>query len=95
MVSYSTGNADNRCNEVQSGLRPFVQSCAHVRRESVPRADVVRLMCDVKFRNMDRKELEVEVERLLLKKKARRRKLTKREELILAYTHYAAGCSAC
>ena len=51
-------------------------------------------MCDVKFRNMDRKELEVEVERLLLKK-ARRRKLTKREELILAYTHYAAGCSTC
>ena len=51
-------------------------------------------MCDVKFRNMDRKELEVEVERLLLKK-ARRRKLTKREELILAYTHYAAGCSSC
>jgi hypothetical protein len=43
---------------------------------------------------MDRKELEVEVERLLLKK-ARRRKLTKREELILTYTHYAAGCSAC
>jgi hypothetical protein len=56
---------------------------------------VVRLMCDVKFRNMDRKELEVEVERILLKKKARRRKLTKREGLILAYTHYAAGCSAC
>ena len=55
---------------------------------------MVRLMCDVKFRNMDRKELEVEVERILLKKKARRRKLTKREELILAYTHYAAGCSA-
>ena len=52
-------------------------------------------MCDVKFRNMDRKELEVEVERILLKKKARRRKLTKREELILAYGHYAAGCSAC
>ena len=52
-------------------------------------------MCDVKFRNMDRKELEVEAERLLLKKKARRRKLTKREELILAYTHYAGGCSAC
>jgi hypothetical protein len=76
------------------GLRPFVQSCAHVRRESVPRADVVRLMCDVKFRNMERKELEVEVERILLKK-ARRRKLTKREELILAYGHYAAGCSAC
>jgi hypothetical protein len=76
------------------GLRPFVQSCAHVRRESVPRADVVRLMCDVKFRNMERKELEVEVERLLLKK-ARRRKLTEREELILAYGHYAAGCSAC
>jgi len=44
---------------------------------------------------MDRKELEVEVERILLKKKARRRKLTKREELILAYTHYAAGCSTC
>ena len=44
---------------------------------------------------MERKELEVEVERILLKKKARRRKLTKREELILAYTHYAAGCSAC
>ena len=43
---------------------------------------------------MYRKELEVEVERLLLKK-ARRRKLTKREELILAYTHYAAGCSTC
>ena len=76
------------------GLRPFIQSCAHVRRESVPRADVVRLMCDVKFRNMERKELEVEIERLLLKK-ARRRKLTKREELILAYRHYAAGCSAC
>jgi hypothetical protein len=35
---------------------------------------------------MDCKELEVEVERILLKK-ARRRKLTKREELILAYTH--------
>ena len=51
-------------------------------------------MCDVKFRNMERKELEVEVERLLLKK-ARRRKLTKREELILAYTHYAGDCSAC
>ena len=76
------------------GLRPFVQSCAHVRRESVPRADVVRLICDVKLRSMDRKELEVEVERLLLKK-ARRRKLTKREELILAYGHYAAGCSSC
>jgi hypothetical protein len=43
---------------------------------------------------MDRKELEVEVERILLKK-ARRRKLTKREELILAYTHYAGGCSTC
>ena len=43
---------------------------------------------------MDRKELEVEVERLLLKK-ARRRRLTKREELILAYGHYAAGCSSC
>ena len=86
MVWYSTGNVDNRCNKVQSGLRPFVQSCAHVRRESVPRADVVRLTCDVKFRNMERKKLEVEVERLLLKK-ARRRKLTKREELILAYTH--------
>ena len=43
---------------------------------------------------MDRKELEVEVERLLLKK-ARRRKLTKREELILAYEYYAAGCSSC
>ena len=52
-------------------------------------------MCDVKFRNMERKELEVEVERILLKKKARRRKLTKREELILAYTHYAGSCSAC
>jgi hypothetical protein len=61
-----------------------------------PRADVVRLICDVKFRNMDRKELEVEVEveRILLKK-AHHRKLTKREELILAYTHYAAGCSTC
>ena len=47
---------------------------------------MVRLTCDVKFRNMERKKLEVEVERLLLKK-ARRRKLTKREELILAYTH--------
>ena len=55
---------------------------------------MVRLTCGVKFCNMDRKELEVEVERLLLKK-ARRRKLTKREELILAYTHYAAGCSTC
>jgi hypothetical protein len=44
---------------------------------------------------MDRKELEVEIERLLLKKKARRRKLTKREELILAYTHYAGGCLTC
>ena len=44
---------------------------------------MVRLMCDVKFWNMERKELEVEVERILLKK-ARRRKLTKREELILA-----------
>ena len=44
---------------------------------------------------MERKELEVEVERILLKKQARRRKLTKREELILAYGHYAAGCSAC
>ena len=43
---------------------------------------------------MDRKELEIEVERLLLKK-ARRRRLTKREELILAYTYYAGGCSAC
>ncbi len=64
-------------------------------RESVPRADVVRLTCSVKFCNMDRKELEVEVERILLKKKARRRKLTKREELILAYTHYAGGCSTC
>ena len=59
-----------------------------------PRADVVRLICDVKFRNMDRKELEIEVERILLKK-AHHRKLTKREELILAYTHYAAGCSTC
>ena len=65
-----------------------------VRRENVLRADVVRLVCDVKLRSMDRKELEVEVERLLLKK-ARRRKLTKREELILAYGHYAAGCSTC
>ena len=55
---------------------------------------MVRLICDVKFCNMDHKELEVEVERILLKK-ARRRKLTKREELILAYTHYAAGCSTC
>jgi len=55
---------------------------------------VVRLTTDVKFCNMDRKELEIEVERILLKK-ARRRKLTKREELILAYTHYAGGCSAC
>jgi hypothetical protein len=55
---------------------------------------VVRLTCGVKFCNMDRKELEVEVERILLKK-ARRRKLTKREELILAYTHYAGGCSTC
>jgi hypothetical protein len=43
---------------------------------------------------MERKELEVDVERILLKK-ARRRKLTKREELILAYGHYAAGCSTC
>ena len=43
---------------------------------------------------MERKELEVEVERILLKK-ARRRKLTKREELILPYTHYAGGCSTC
>ncbi len=43
---------------------------------------------------MDRKELEVEVERILLKK-AHHRKLTKREELILAYTHHAAGCSTC
>jgi hypothetical protein len=43
---------------------------------------------------MNRKELEVEVERLLLKK-ARGNKLTKREELILAYGHYAAGCSTC
>ena len=65
-----------------------------VRRENVLRADVVRLICDVKLWSMDRKELEVEVERLLLKK-ARRRKLTKREELILAYGHYAAGCSTC
>ena len=63
-------------------------------RESVPRADVVRLTCGVKFCNMDRKELEVEGERILLKK-AHRRKLTKREELILTYTRYAAGCSAC
>ena len=55
---------------------------------------MVRLTCGVKFCNMDRKELEVEVERILLKK-ARRRKLTKREELILAYTHYAGGFSAC
>ncbi len=55
---------------------------------------MVRLTCGVKFCNMDCKELEVEVERLLLKK-ARRRKLTKREELILAYGHYAAGCSTC
>ena len=51
-------------------------------------------MCVVKFCNMDRRELEVEVERILLKK-ARRRTLTKREELILAYTHYAGGCSTC
>jgi hypothetical protein len=43
---------------------------------------------------MDRKELEIEVERILLKK-ARRRKLTQREELILAYGHYAASCSSC
>ncbi len=43
---------------------------------------------------MDRKELEVEIERILLKR-ALRRKLTKREELILAYGHYAAGCSTC
>jgi hypothetical protein len=55
---------------------------------------VVRPTCGVKFCNMDRKELEVEVERILLKK-ARRRKLTKREELILAYTHYAGGCLTC
>ena len=55
---------------------------------------MVRLTCGVKFCNMDRKELEIEVERILLKK-ARRRKLTKREEIILAYTHYAGGCSAC
>jgi hypothetical protein len=43
---------------------------------------------------MYRKELEVEVERILLKK-ARRKKFTRREELILAYGHYAAGCSSC
>ena len=56
---------------------------------------MVRPTCGVKFCNMDRKELEVEIERLLLKKKARRRKLTKREELILAHTHYAGGCLTC
>jgi hypothetical protein len=54
------------------------------------RDDVARLVCDVKLCSMERKELEVEVERILLKK-ARRRKLTKREELILAYTHYAGA----
>jgi hypothetical protein len=43
---------------------------------------------------MERKELEVEVKRLLLKK-AYRRKLTKREELILAYGYHAVGCSSC
>jgi hypothetical protein len=43
---------------------------------------------------MTRKELEVEVERLLLKQ-ARSRNLTKREELILAYGYHAAGCSSC
>ncbi len=54
---------------------------------------MVRIIWDVKFWNMGRKEeLEVEVERLLLKQ-ARHGKLTKREELILAYGHYAAGCS--
>ncbi len=43
---------------------------------------------------MNRKELEVEVDRILLKE-ARGEKLTKREELILAYAYYAAGCSSC
>jgi hypothetical protein len=84
------------------------QAAPHVRRESVLRADVVRLVCDVQSCNMNRKELEIELESLLLKK-ARLRKTTKREELILAYTpwrtrlgvhalaytHYAAGCSTC
>jgi len=43
---------------------------------------------------MNRKELEVEVDRILLNK-ARGKKLTKREERILAYGYYAAGCSSC
>ncbi len=43
---------------------------------------------------MNRKELEVEVDRILLKK-ARGEKLTRREERILAYGYYAAGCSSC
>jgi hypothetical protein len=73
---------------------PSYKDEPHVRQENVPRAEVARLVCDVSFYDMDRKELEVEVERILLKK-ARHRKLTKREELILAYTHYAAGCSTC
>ena len=43
---------------------------------------------------MNRKELEVEVDRILVNK-ARGEKLTKREERILAYGYYAAGCSSC
>jgi hypothetical protein len=42
---------------------------------------------------MDRKELEGEVDRLLLKK-VRSEKLTKREELSLAYEYHAGGCSS-
>ena len=43
---------------------------------------------------MNRKELEVEVDRIL-RNKARGEKLTKREKRILAYGYYAAGCSSC
>ena len=42
---------------------------------------------------MNRKELEVEVDRILLKK-TRGEKFMRREERILAYGYYAAGCSS-
>ena len=43
---------------------------------------------------MTRKKLEAEVDRILLKK-ARGEKLSEQEQRILAYSYYAAGCSAC
>ena len=43
---------------------------------------------------MNRKKLEAEVDRILLKR-ARGEKLSEQEQRILAYSYYAAGCSAC